>query len=43
MRNRFIEIEQYLQLIKKLLKSSSIFYIARNFKRRNKENRSLCE
>ncbi len=43
MRNKFIKIEQRLQLIKKLLKLNSIFYIAKNFKRRNKKNRSLCE
>jgi len=39
MRNKFIKIEQRLQLIKKLLKSSSISYIAKNSKERNKENR----
>ncbi len=43
MRNKFIEIEQYLQSIEKLLKSNSIFYIAKNFKRYSRENRSLCE
>jgi len=41
MRNKFIEIEQCLQLIKKLLRLSNIFYIARNFKKCNKENRFL--
>jgi len=43
MRNKFIEIEQYLQSIEKLLRSNSIFYIAKNFKRYSRENRSLCE
>ncbi len=43
MRNKFIEIEQRLQLITKLLKSNNIFYIAKNFKKRNKKNRFLCE
>jgi len=43
MRNKFIEIEQYLQSIKKLLKSSNTSYIAKNSKRRNKKNRSLCK
>jgi len=43
MRNKFIEIEQRLQLIKKLSKSNSISYIARNSKERNKENRFLRE
>jgi len=38
MRNKFIEIKQRLQLINKLLRLSSIFYIARNSKERNKEN-----
>ncbi len=38
MRNKFIRIEQHLQLIKKLLKLNNIFYIAKNSKRRNKEN-----
>ncbi len=38
MRNKFIEIKQYLQLIKKLLRLSSIFYIAKNFKKYNKKN-----
>ncbi len=37
MRNRFIEIEQYLQLIKKLLRLNNIFYIAKNSKERNKK------
>ncbi len=40
-RNRFIEIEQYLQLIKKFLKSDSIFYIAENSEKYNRENRFL--
>jgi len=39
MRNKFIKIEQRLQLIKKLLKLNNIFYIARNSRRRNRENR----
>jgi len=39
MRNKFIEIEQRLQSIKKLLRLSNIFYIAKNFKQRNKKNR----
>ncbi len=43
MRNKFIEIKQYLQSIKKLLKSSNTSYIAKNSKRRNKKNRSLCK
>jgi len=43
MRNKFIKIKQRLQLIKKLLKLNNISYIARNSKRRNKENRFLCE
>ena len=38
MRSKFIEIEQRLQLIKKLLRLNNIFYIARNSKRRSKEN-----
>jgi len=38
MRNKFIEIEQYLQLIKKLLKSSNISYIVENSRKHNKEN-----
>ena len=37
MRNKFIEIKQRLQLIKELLRLSNIFYIARNFKERNKK------
>jgi len=41
MRNKFIKIEQRLQLIEKLLKLNNISYIARNFKERNKENRFL--
>jgi len=41
MRNKFIKIKQRLQLIEKLLRSSNIFYIARNFKKHNKENRFL--
>jgi len=41
MRNKFIKIELRLQLIKKLLKLDSISYIARNSKKRNKENRFL--
>ncbi len=40
-RNKFIEIEQYLQLIEKLLKLNSIFYIAKNFKKYSRKNRSL--
>ena len=40
-RNKFIEIEQYLQLIEKLLKLNSIFYIAKNSKKYNRENRFL--
>ncbi len=40
-RNRFIEIKQYLQLIKKLLKSNSISYIVENSKKHNRENRFL--
>jgi len=43
MRNKFIKIEQYLQLIKKLLKLNNIFYIAKNFKKYNKENRFSYE
>jgi len=43
MRNKFIKIEQRLQLIKKLLKLNNIFYIARNSRKRNKENRFLCK
>ncbi len=43
MRNKFIEIKQRLQLIKELLRLSNIFYIAKNFKKRNKKNRFLCE
>ena len=39
MRNKFIKIEQCLQLIKKLSRLNSISYIAKNFKKRNKENR----
>ncbi len=39
--NKFIEIKQCLQSIKKLLKLNSIFYIVKNFKRHNKENRFL--
>ncbi len=41
MRNKFIEIKQYLQLIKKFLRSDNISYIAENFKKYNKENRFL--
>jgi len=43
MRNKFIKIEQRLQLIKKLLKLNNIFYIVENFRERNKENRFSCE
>ncbi len=43
MRNRFIEIKQYLQSLEKLLRLNNIFYIAKNFKRYNRENRSLCK
>ena len=39
MRNKFIEIEQRLQSIKKLSRLDSIFYIARNSRERNKKNR----
>ncbi len=39
--NRFIEIKQCLQLIEELLRLNSIFYIAKNSKKRNKENRFL--
>jgi len=39
MRNKFINIKQRLQLIEKLLRSSNIFYIVKNFEKRNKENR----
>jgi len=39
MRNKFIEIEQRLQLIKELLRSNNIFYIVENSRERNKENR----
>ncbi len=38
MRNKFIEIKQRLQLIKKLLRLSNTFYIVKNFKKRNKKN-----
>jgi len=38
MRNKFIEIEQRLQLIEKLLKLNNISYIAKNSKKYNKEN-----
>jgi len=38
MRNKFIEIKQRLQLIKKLLRSNNTSYIVENFKRRNKKN-----
>jgi len=41
MRNKFIKIEQRLQSIEKLLRLNNIFYIARNFKKCNKENRFL--
>jgi len=41
MRNKFIKIEQYLQLIEKLLRLNSISYIAKNSKEYNKENQSL--
>jgi len=41
MRNKFIRIKQRLQLFIKLLRLNSISYIARNFKRYNKENRFL--
>jgi len=43
MRNKFIEIEQRLQLIEKLSKSNNISYIARSSKKYNKENRFLRE
>ena len=39
--NKFIEIKQYLQLIKKLLRLNNIFYIAKNSKRYNRENSFL--
>lgn len=41
MRNRFIKIEQYLQLIKKLLRLNNFFYIVKNSKKYNRENRFL--
>jgi len=41
MRNKFIKIEQRLQLIEKLSRSNNISYIARNFKKYNRENRSF--
>ncbi len=41
MRNKFIEIEQYLQFIEKLLKSNSTFYYAKNSRDCNKDNQSL--
>jgi len=40
-RNKFIKIEQYLQLIEELLKLDNISYIAKNFRERSKENRFL--
>jgi len=43
MRNKFIEIKQRLQLIKKLLRSNNTSYIVENFKRRNKKNWFLYE
>ncbi len=43
MRNKFIEIKQYLQLIKKLLRLNSISYIAKNSKKYNRENWFLCK
>jgi len=39
MRDKFIKIEQRLQLIEKLLRSNSISYIVENSRERNKENR----
>jgi len=38
MRNKFIEIKQYLQLIKKLLRLNNTSYIVKNFKKYNKKN-----
>jgi len=43
MRNRFIKIKQCLQSIEELSKLDNIFYIAKNSKKRNKENRFSCE
>jgi len=43
MRNKFIKIEQRLQLIEKLPKSNNISYIAKNSKKRSRENWFLYE
>jgi len=43
MRNKFIKIEQRLQSIRELLRLNNISYIARNSRKRNKENRFSCK